>query len=73
MALGLGAAMLSGFERPFNDTKGEPIQPLAPEEREERLRKYYLSKGLKEFNIDGKIVWARNQTNAERKAKNQSK
>ena len=72
-ALTLGAALLSGGTPRMHDSTYEPIQPLTTEEKEERLRKYYLSKGLKQFNIDGVWIWARNRKNAERKAKNKSK
>jgi hypothetical protein len=42
---------------------------LTPEEVEERRRRVLANHGLKEFDIDGVIVWAINRKNAERKAK----
>lgn len=53
----------------------DDIQPAeTPERRKSRLEREkierYKRQGLKEFTIDGKIVWARNEKNAIRKANN---
>jgi len=42
-------------------------KPLDKEEKHRKLVKYYQSKGLKPFNVDGNIIWARDRKNAERK------
>ena len=38
--------------------------------RDEGIKKTMKIRGIKEFNIDGEIVYARNLKNAERKASN---
>jgi hypothetical protein len=57
---------------------GMPTEPRLTPESIKRLRELRMqqglesqkkNKGLKEFNIDGKIVWALNEKNAIRKAK----
>lgn len=63
------ALMLSSLEH----SRGGIYRTISDEPKksdQEKLIIYYKLKGLKEFNIDGIIVWARNYKNAKRKAKN---
>ncbi len=74
MMLGLAGAMLSGG---YNGLYGGHKERLTPEEidriiktRERKRKQLLLSKGAKEFDIDGIIVIARDRENAIRKVKN---
>ncbi len=54
------------------DKFGDDLLPTKDVElaRNRRYIDNMKKKGMKEFNIDGKIVYARNLKNAQRKAKN---
>lgn len=56
---------------------GRPEYMPTDEERKQRaaenLEKYYLKNGLQKFEIEGTVVWARDEKNANRKYKNGQK
>ena len=49
--------------------KDLPTDTCRKKRDEENLVRYYKSKGLRSFDIDGKTIWAKNYKNALRKSK----
>ncbi len=70
--LGLLALASIAENKGYSDTT-EYRDVLTPEQQkkkdEEALINFYKQKGLTEFNIDGRLIWARNYKNALRKSK----
>lgn len=64
----LAALMMGGMGLPEDRYGEQPTKPN-PEEEKRKREAIMLKKGMKEFNINGKTVWARDLKNAERKAK----
>ncbi len=54
-----------GFEPPTKETGEEKAEML-----EQAQIRNFVKQGLKQFNYNGRFVWALNQHNADRKAKN---
>lgn len=66
-AAALGALLIPNEANTFS--RVPEILPATDDQKRERLEKYYLSKGMKKFNYPEGSVWARDQKNADRKAK----
>jgi hypothetical protein len=61
LLLSAGTSLSTGHPNP---------KPQNPEEIDLLKREYLKKKGVKQWNIDGIIVWARDEKNAKRKAEN---